>query len=218
MAPGTDGQLLQAAQRGDATAFEALVHRHESALLRHARALVGESGGYEDVVQEVFLRLAQKPPELPSEAAGDAERERAYLGSWLHRVTRNCCMDALRSDTRRKVREETVATRDEASDGGLHVVEARDTRKAVERGLEKLPGDQHEVLVLRLLGGRSYREIADITGKKVGTVGWLVSEGLKALARDLSPLLALPGGRGDHDAQSVRASASQAPRLRGELS
>ena len=210
MAPGTDGQLLQAARRGDAKAFEALVARHQAALLRHARALVGDSGVHEDVVQEVFLRLAQKPPEIPSVAAGDAERERAHLLSWLHRVTRNCCMDALRSDSRRKVREETVATRDEAVDGGLSAVEARDTRAAVEKSLEKLPQDQHEVLVLRLLGGRSYREIADITGKKVGTVGWLVSEGLKALSRELSPLLAVTPGSA--------ASPPQAPRLRGELS
>ena len=121
-------------------------------------------------------------------------------------------MDALRSDTRRKVREETVATCDATTDGGMAAVEARDTRAAVERSLEKLPGDQNEVLVLRLLGGRSYREIAEITGKKVGTVGWLVSEGLKVLSRELSPLLAL------HPIESVRASASQAPRLRGELS
>jgi RNA polymerase sigma-70 factor (ECF subfamily) len=215
MGPGTDGQLLQAASRGDAQAFEALVHRHESALLRHARALVGESGGYEDVVQEVFLRLAQKPPELPSEVAGDAELEKAHLGSWLHRVTRNCCMDVLRSETRRKAREDTVATGDprpSASHDGMSVVDARDTRTAVERGLERLPKDQHEVLVLRLLGHRSYREIADITGKKVGTVGWLVSEGLKALSRELAPLLALS------DSASPSASASQAPRLRGELS
>jgi RNA polymerase sigma-70 factor (ECF subfamily) len=58
----------------------------------------------------------------------------------------------------------------------------------VEAELQKLPGDQREVLVLRLLGERSYKEIAEITGKKVGTVGWLVSEGLKALSANLAPL------------------------------
>lgn len=222
MAPGTDGQLLAAARRGDTKAFEALVRRHESALLRHARALVGEPAYAEDVVQEVFLRLAQKPPELSRDVLGDAERERAHLLSWLHRVTRNCCMDALRTDTRRKVREERVAARDEAVDGGLSTVDARDTRAAVERGLEKLPQDQHEVLVLRLLGGRSYREIAEITGKKIGTVGWLVSEGLKALSRDLAPLIA-PAGP-DLAPSSVPASLPQSNGLpgsnglRGELS
>ena len=199
----SDGQLLRAAQGGDTGAFGALVSRHQSALLRHARALVGESGGYEDVVQEVFLRLAQKPPELPTAIDGDADLERAHLLSWLHKVTRNCCMDQIRMTSRRKLREEKVAA-PEATDGGIAEVEGRDTRAAVERSLERLPQEQHEVVVLRLLGGRSYKEIAEITGKRVGTVGWLISEGLKALSKELAPLAAL--------------SSVSKPSLKGELS
>ena len=37
--------------------------------------------------------------------------------------------------------------------------------------------------------GVAHGEIASITGRKVGTVGWLVSVGLKALATELAPLL-----------------------------
>ena len=50
--------------------------------------------------------------------------------------------------------------------------------------------DQRDVLVLRLLGDKSYkRDRRAITGKKIGTVGWLVSVGLKALSQELEPLL-----------------------------
>ena len=97
-------------------------------------------------------------------------------------------MDALRSEKRRKRREEEVAAR-EASSGGLCRVEENDTRAAVEKGLERLSKEQREVLVLRLFGEQSYKEIASITGKKIGTVGWLISAGLKALAGELEPLL-----------------------------
>lgn len=101
-------------------------------------------------------------------------------------------MDTLRSETRRKRREESVAAPEQAPRSvaaGAEEVEAADTRAAVERGLERLPSDQREVLALRLLAERSYKEIAEITGKKIGTVGWLVSEGLKALAGHLAPLV-----------------------------
>lgn len=98
-------------------------------------------------------------------------------------------MDVMRAEKRRKRREEDVAP-SEGHGGGLETVEARDTRAAVERELEKLPVDQREVLVLRLLGDRSYKEIAEITGKKIGTVGWLVSVGLKSLSEGLAPLVA----------------------------
>jgi RNA polymerase sigma-70 factor (ECF subfamily) len=80
-----------------------------------------------------------------------------------------------------------VAAR-EAADGGVNAVEERDTRELVARRLSLLPIDQRDVLVLRLLADKSYREIAEITGKKIGTVGWLVSVGLRALSQELAPL------------------------------
>jgi RNA polymerase sigma-70 factor (ECF subfamily) len=204
----SDGSCLERWVQGDPQAFEELVRRHEGALLRHGQALVGNRRDAEDVVQEAFLRLAQKPPTLPPEVLGDADKERGALASWLHRVTRNLCMDALRSETRRRRREEEVASH-EAVSGGLRRVEEDDTREAVARTLERLPEDQREVLVLRLLGERSYKEIAAITGKKIGTIGWLISVGLKALSQELAPLLSM-------QPVPAHSSATQAARLQGD--
>ena len=211
----SDGQLLRAFQSGDASAFTGIVELHQGALLRHARALLGPGSLYEDVVQEVFLRLAQSPPEIPEEADGDPRLERVHLLSWLHRVTRNCCMDTMRAEKRRRRRENEVASR-EASEGGLSSVEERDTRAAVEREIGRLPLEQREVLVLRLLAERSYKEIAEITGRPIGTVGWLVSLGLKALSQGLAPVLAAEPARAarrERGAPSVRMDV-----IRGELS
>jgi RNA polymerase sigma-70 factor (ECF subfamily) len=195
------------------------VELHQGALLRHARALLGPGSLYEDAVQEVFLKLAQSPPEIPEEAAGDPRLERLHFLSWLHRVTRNCCMDTMRSEKRRKRREGDVAA-PEAEEGGLSTVDARDTRAAVEREIGRLPVEQREVLVLRLLSERSYKEIAEITGKPIGTVGWLVSVGLKALAQALSPVL--EGGLALQTARATRneggATSSRLDVVRGELS
>jgi len=169
-----------------------LVERHQSVLSGHARALLGFGGAVEDVVQEVYLRLLEHPPEIPPEHAGDADAERAHLRSWLHKVTRNCCMDTIRADSRRRSREQVAAVPDVAprrAAAGAEAVELHDTRAAVERELSKLSEDQREVLVLRLLGERSYKEIAEITGKKIGTVGWLISEGLQRLSEQLAPLV-----------------------------
>jgi RNA polymerase sigma-70 factor (ECF subfamily) len=215
----SEGDLLRAFRAGDATAFTALVEAHQGALLRHARALLGAGSSYEDAVQEVFLKLAQSPPEIPEEAAGDPKLERMHLLSWLHRVTRNCCMDTMRAEKRRRRREGEVAE-PEAEEGGLATVEANDTRAAVEREIGRLPVEQREVLVLRLLSERSYKEIAEITGKPIGTVGWLVSIGLKALSEALAPVL----GSG-LVAEPVRATRNEAGAtsarldvVRGELS
>ncbi len=187
----TDADLLRAHRAGDVAAFTQLVERYQAALLRHARMLLMGRGGAvtaEDAVQEVFLKLARTPPEVDDASV--------QMGAWLHRVTRNRCLDMLRSDTRRRDREIDAGTPESGpagqgsqGDPALAAVDAQDTRGAVERTLQKLPEDQREAVTLRLLEERSYAEIASITGRKVGTVGWLISQGMKALATELSPLL-----------------------------
>jgi RNA polymerase sigma-70 factor, ECF subfamily len=219
MTDTSDGQLLREFRSGDRSAFSALVIRHEAALLRHARALLGSGSAYEDVVQEVFLKLAQVPPEIPPECNGDAEIERLHLTAWLHKVTRNACMDVMRSESRRRRREHDAAS-EEGHTGDIALVEERDTRAAVRRELDKLPVDQREVLVLRLLDERSYKEIADVTGKKIGTVGWLISVGLKTLGEKLEPLMR--GERGDEGRRAASESRGTSPTrldlVQGELS
>ncbi len=133
------------------------------------------------------MKLVQRPLELPLEVRGDAAAERLVLSSWLHKVVRNQAMDTLRAEQRRRHREERAAEHDVAREAGSSLDES-DTRAAVERSLNRLPAEQREVLVLRLLSDKSYREIAEITGKKIGTVGWLVSIGLRSLSQELAPL------------------------------
>jgi RNA polymerase sigma-70 factor (ECF subfamily) len=96
-------------------------------------------------------------------------------------------MDTIRAEQRRKRREEHAAQHDVARPQSS-ALEQGDTRAAVAQSLNKLPAEQREVLVLRLLSDKSYREIAEITGKKIGTVGWLVSVGLRSLSQELAPL------------------------------
>ncbi|HPF14438.1 MAG: RNA polymerase sigma factor [Planctomycetes bacterium] len=180
-------QLLRQYTDGDSFAFHTLVQRYQGPLLTFARGMLGNRGMHEDVVQEAFLRLARTPPDL-AEVGLHPEQGAAHLSAWLHRVTRNLCVDMMRSEAKRRDREQKVS-QPEASGGGLSTVEARDTRAAVERSLDQLPPEQREVLVLRLLGDKSYREIADITGKKLGTIGWLISRGISTLSRELGSLV-----------------------------
>jgi len=210
----SDGRLLAAWGRGESSAFEVLVARHERALLRHARALLGDWKSGEDIVQEAFLRLAQRPPRLDEGVRNDARASAAVLASWLHQVTRNLCMDTIRSEKRRRKREEEVSAR-EVDGGGMDRVEEADTRAAVERGILRLPVDQREVLVLRLFDERSYAEIAEITGRKIGTVGWLISVGLKALAEELAPLM---GGAGAETGSARVEGSVSVQGLQGGLS
>jgi RNA polymerase sigma-70 factor (ECF subfamily) len=203
----TDAELLEAWTRDRcARAFTELVRRYERACLGHARALLGAGGSAEDCVQDTFCRLATQPPKLDPELRADPKASRSVLAAWLHQVTRNRALDILRSEKRRR-RREALAAADEATAGGAERVEQEDTVRAVERGLERLPEAQREVLVLRLVGERSYREIAEITGRKVGTVGWLISEGLKALSHELAHLVSHEPEPGSGGAGAIPGAA-----------
>jgi len=185
----SDHRLLdEFVQEGSTVAFTTLVDRYQGILLRYVRVLLGSATATrmaDDIVQETFLRLARTPPLPPGETDVDARGGRVHLSAWLHTVARNRAMEVLRSETRRQNRERTAAPT-ESQDSG---VGARDTRSAVEEGLLHLPADQREVLVLRLLQEKSYRDIATLTGRKIGTVGWLISEGLRTLSARLAPVL-----------------------------
>ena len=54
------------------------------------------------------------------------------------------------------------------------------------QALARLPFPQQEALRLKFQSGMSYREIAEITGQPIGTVGWLIHFGLKALRERLA--------------------------------
>ena len=75
--------------------------------------------------------------------------------------------------------------------------------------MEHLARPEREVLVLSLLGGRSFREIAAITGREPAAVVRLASRGLAALADELGPLLAQTAPA------AVTAGAMRAPGPQG---
>ena len=129
-----------------------LLDEHGAALVLYAQQW---SGSPEDVVQEAFIQLMQQRP-LPNNVVG-----------WLYRVVRNGAISASRAAARR-VRHETAAggncepwfkhSLDEVVDAGAAVA-----------ALESLPIEDREVIVLRIWGGRSFDEIAELIGKSTST-------------------------------------------------
>ena len=101
--------------------------------------------------------------------------------TWLYRVTANTCKNRMRSLDYR-VRSRIVRMNNENEDG-YKVMEIGDNRpspadelKRKELGqlihvaINKLPADQKLVVVLRDMEGRTYEEIVEITGYKLGTL------------------------------------------------
>src|SRR6516164_513216 len=80
-----DAELVRRWQRGDTTAFEALVRRWQAPMARFLARLAHRPELVQDLSQEVFLRLYR---------AGPRYREAGAFSTWLYRIAVNVARDA----------------------------------------------------------------------------------------------------------------------------
>ena len=178
----TDHELLLAfAERSDADCLGVFIGRHEGPLLRFAGRLLGDRDGAQDVVQEAFIEVARDPRRLLSVES---------CGNWLFRVTRNIGITHLRRRARHERRariggERAAAEAEARSETDRTALEADEERARVRAEIERSSPRHREVLILKIVEEKSYREIAEITGLTVTNVGYLLHKAVKDLSRRL---------------------------------
>jgi RNA polymerase sigma-70 factor, ECF subfamily len=150
--PYRDGR--QALER-EALTLETLYGRHGAQVLRHAYFLLGNREDAEDIVQETFLRAHRA---LGSFAA------RSQPSTWLLRIATNLCHDHQRQRLRQQKGESTLPAAAPPTPDVVERVELADTTRRLLRVLDGLPLTDRTVLVLHLLEGLDYAEIAQVLG------------------------------------------------------
>jgi RNA polymerase sigma factor (sigma-70 family) len=151
----TDQQLLRdySGQRSEA-AFAELVRRHVDLVYSAALRMVRDAHLAEDVTQAVFFALAQNARQLT---------DRSVLSGWLHRTAQNLAAKAVRSDVRRRAREQEAAAMNE-----LFATEPDAAWEHIAPHLDAALGELSEgdrdALLLRYFERKSAREIAKTLG------------------------------------------------------
>lgn len=153
------------------------------ALTVYAARLLRDPERARDAVQETAVKWAD------ALRAGGALPENPR--AWLYRVTRNCCLDILRKDSRLHFTADPEAAAGalygaRAADDPARAAADKEERENMLRKIGELPPRQQEALRLKFQENLSYAEIAQITGDSVDTVAWLLHEALKALRRELA--------------------------------
>lgn len=148
-------------------------------LVLYARQLVDSKADAEDVVQMAFVRWWRRFPE------GDS----AHI-PLLYAAVRTIALDQRRSDTRRVNREakSDIAIPHENAPSFDPQPGQQEIISIVEKALEGLPGQQREVVTLKLWGNLTFNEIAAMTGESINTVAGRYRYALQTLHRKLSPL------------------------------
>ena len=103
------------------------------------------------------------------------------LDSWLYKIMRNLWIDTVRVRGRRDQveapAEDAALLGHDPRDG----IEAGIDLKRVMAAMDRLPGEQREVVALILIEGFGYRETAEMLGLPIGTVSSRLVRGRTAL-------------------------------------
>lgn len=166
---GDDAALVRRYTSGDRKALELLVARHARLAGAVAFSVVGDYHAAKDVVQEAFVKVM--------DGLGALDEPERFRG-WLRNVVRTTALDHLR---RRKVTgraADALPGQDDEEGPPLPAPDIRpddllanaELRALIRDEVAALGESQREVVILKYLDGRSYEEIADITGLSVATI------------------------------------------------
>jgi RNA polymerase sigma-70 factor, ECF subfamily len=168
--------VLARAASGEATAFEELWRDANPGLLRYLRVLAGDHA--EDVASETWLKVING-------LGGFSGGEPGFRG-WLSTIARHTYIDMVRRPSQRvEIPAGDVGVLEkgptaQTPDAADLVLERLSTDAALKL-IGQLPSDQAEMIMLRVVIGLSYAEVASIMGRTPGAVRVAVHRGLRRL-------------------------------------
>ena len=181
-----DLELVKSAQTGDTAAFESLMKRYRTRLIRYLSPMVRDTRDTEDVVQETFIKVFMALHNFRGESS---------FSTWLFRIGINTAKRSLTRRGRRIPQLNEPATEGAGSqqhsdaDTDFETPEAAMESKQImdifNATLAELPAGQRTAFVLREIEGFSYEEIAEQMHSPVGTVRSRIHRARDAIAAAL---------------------------------
>ena len=186
-----DGQIVMRHLAGEPQAFGTLVDRYQMRLLNFVNRTIGDRERAEDLVQEVFIRVFRHLHRFD---------QTKKFSTWIYTIASNLAKNELRNRSRNPlVLFQTIKKNWEADHRPLQFEDTtarpddlyrkRFLKDAVDHCVQRLPEHHREVFVLRELEGKSYQEIAEITGCNLGTVKSRLNRARNSFAQLIGPIL-----------------------------
>jgi RNA polymerase sigma-70 factor (ECF subfamily) len=175
--PSDFAETLAAVQVGEDRAVARLWRDLNPRLIRFLKVRHGEMA--DDVASETWLRVSRTLPRF--------EGSEVEFRAWFFTIARAASVDWYRREARRPRSDASSAilvNQPAADDPAQGALDAIDTDAAL-RLIARLPADQGEVILLRVVAGLDAEHVGKILGKRAGTVRVLQHRGLRRLAEIL---------------------------------
>ena len=164
----TDDMLVSLYLKGNNTAFDILLNRHQDRLFNYIYFIVRSKEVAEDIFQETFVKA------IVTLQQGRYTNDGKFA-AWITRIAHNLVIDQFRNE-----RNENLVSNDETeidlfndakfSEGNIENKMVNDqVLKDVRMLIDELPDCQREVVFMRYYQDLSFKEIADITGVSINT-------------------------------------------------
>jgi len=187
----SDEDLVTAHLAGRPGAFKHLYDRFRDRLVHFIIRKTGDPDRAQDLVQEAFIRVTRHLHRF------DTEKK---FSTWIYTIASNLSKNELRNRSRSPL---VLFQKLEKSWDDDHrplqfedsrmrpddLYRKRYLRQIVEDTVEELPEHHRLVFRLRELEGKSYEEIAEITGVNLGTVKSRLHRARNSFAQRIEPLL-----------------------------
>ena len=160
-----DESLIRQIQEGSHEAFATLVDRHSNRFYRMAYRLVSSKDDAEDIVQEAFLKLWDRPNLWKPDKG-------AKFTTWFYRVVINLCFDHRKKNKLISLPEDIEFSDENPGPDVLYDLHQK--QALLERFIHELPERQQIAVNLCFYEGLSNNEAAQIIGVKVKALQSLV--------------------------------------------
>lgn len=160
-----------------------VMQTYEEALLRYATGILRSPDTARDVVQEAFIKY------LRYRESHDTPIDN--VSAWLYRVTHNLALDHIRKHKRVFEMDEDQE-RSLSADGAdpAEITDRREATKVAWQCLDVLTDRERQIVLLKVMDERSYKEIAQIMDLTSTNVGFILHTAMKKLAKALKESLA----------------------------
>ena len=165
-----EGVLVRRAQQGDEVAFREIVEKYQSKVFSIIHGIVRQRNDVEDIAQQVFTKVYFSLRNFDF---------RSSLITWIYKITVNECFDYLRKKKVRKLVYESDMSEDEsrrvensqpATSGALRADTALASRDYVTKLLDRVSGEEKNLLMLKEVEGYSIEELSGMLRMNENTI------------------------------------------------